>query len=269
MTGRWQVTAAEFFQAGQLPEAVQAQIQKIKSRPADQAARLFLVELLLFQGDWERAQKHLDMLQYESPQAQAGLELIRNALAAEQERRQVLQGQAQPMGLKDSPEHVRLRLLALEHYAQQKTAEGDRLLREANAAQPTVACEVDGQKISSCRDGDELFGTVLEVFSRGRYCWVPMEQMAKLTIVPPQSPRDLLFIPAHLEMQGGLEGDVHLPGLYPDTTANNDADIRLGRATEWLGEEDGPFRGAGGKILLLDETAKPLVQIRQWIASTS
>jgi type VI secretion system protein ImpE len=263
------VTANELFEAGQLQEAVDAQIQKIKGRPADQAARLFLVELLLFQGEDDRAKKHLEMLQYDAPQAQAGLELIKACFAAAQERREVLAGRAQPMGLKESPEHVRLRLQALEQFSQGHAEEANQLLDLANVAMPGAAGTVDGQAVAACRDGDDLFGSVLEVFSRGKYCWVPLEQIEKLTIAPAKSPRDVLYVPAHLALHGGLEGDVHLPGIYPESQGSDDPDIRLGRATDWQGGEGRPIRGIGGKTWLLENSTKPLLHIREWAAAAT
>ena len=81
------MTASELFQAGQLQAAIDAQIQKVKAKPADQAARLFLFELLLFSGDLDRARKQLDVLNYDKPEATAAVESYRNALASEQTRR--------------------------------------------------------------------------------------------------------------------------------------------------------------------------------------
>lgn len=257
------MTANELFHSGQLQAAVDAQIGKIKNSPADKAARLFLVELLLFQGDLERAKKHLDMLNYDTPEAQAGLELYRRAWDAETERRNVLAGKAQPFGLINSPEHVMMRLQALEQYSQGHTAEGNALIDLANAAMPRFACTVDGQAVSSLRDSDDLLSGVLEVFSRGRYCWVPLEQIEKLQVAEPKSPRDILYVGAHLTMLGNTEGDVLIPGLYADSYQHADDDIRLGRATDWQGADDVPLRGLGGKVFFLDEQTKPLLHIRE------
>ena len=63
--------AGDLFRSGQLKAAIDAQLQKVKSAPTDRAARLFLFELLLFSGDLDRARKHLDLLQYDNPQANA------------------------------------------------------------------------------------------------------------------------------------------------------------------------------------------------------
>lgn len=257
------MTANEFFQNGQLQDAVDAQIVKIKNAPADKAARLFLIELFLFQGDLERAKKHLDMLNYDTPEAQSGLELYRRAWDAETERRTVLAGKAQPFGLINSPEHISLRLQALEQYSQGHTAEGNALIDLANAATPSTAFTVDGQKVTSLRDSDDLLSGVLEVFSRGRYCWVPFEQIEKIELAPAKTPRDILYIPAHLTMMGNAEGDVFIPGLYADSYTNSDDDIRLGRVSDWQGSDDAPMRGLGGKVLFLDDQTKPLLHIRE------
>ncbi len=262
------MTAPDLFKAGRLQEAVDAQILKIKNQPADKAARLFLVELFLFQGDLDRAKKHLDMLSYDSPEAQAGLELYRRAWDAEGERRNVLAGRGQPFGLVDTPEHVRLRLQALEQYGQGHAAEGHALVDQANSLMPAVEYHVDGQSVTGLRDADDLLSGVLEVFSRGRYCWVPFEHIEKLSIAEPKAPRDILYLPAHLTLQGSAEGDVLLPGIYVDSYRHAEEEIRLGRATDWLGTEDEPVRGAGGKTLLLAGQTKPLVNIRE-IAATS
>ena len=47
--------ASELFHAGQLQDAIAAQIAKVKSSPTDQPARFFLFELFLFSGDLDRA----------------------------------------------------------------------------------------------------------------------------------------------------------------------------------------------------------------------
>ena len=45
------MTARESYNAGRLQEAIAAQTQEVKARPADQSQRLFLFELLAFAGD--------------------------------------------------------------------------------------------------------------------------------------------------------------------------------------------------------------------------
>jgi type VI secretion system protein ImpE len=110
---------------------------------------------------------------------------------------------------------------------------------------------LNGQPFEGLYDADERFGTVLEVFGTGGvYSWVPLEQVASLTLNPPAAPRDVIWRPAHLSMIDGLDGDVLLPALYPNTHEHPDDEVKLGRATEWVGADDDVARGAGGKLLI-------------------
>jgi len=54
--------AGELFKAGRLAEAVAQQLQEVKAHPADQARRVFLFELLCFDGDLDRARRQADAI---------------------------------------------------------------------------------------------------------------------------------------------------------------------------------------------------------------
>ena len=256
---------SELFEAGQLQAAIDSQIQEVRSRPADMAARLFLFELLLYIGDIDRARKQIDVLNYENPKAQAAVQMYKFALDAEQKRRRVLDGKETPKSLTAAPEHVMDRLEALKKYAAGDLAAGDQLLDQANAAMPSIKATVNGNVVEGLRDADDLFGTVLEVFgSGGAYCWVALEQVESITMNPPRTPRDVLLIPANITLRDGPSGDVVLPALYAGSYASRDDALRLGRATDWAGDESRPIRGIGGKLFLLGEAGtSPLLHWRE------
>jgi type VI secretion system protein ImpE len=261
------MNASELFQAGQLQAAIDAQIQKVRSSPADHGARFFLFELMLFAGEIDRARKQIDVVRYDDPKAQGAVEMYRFTLDAEQERRKVLSGQAQPKSLTVAPDHVFQRLEALKRYAAGETAEGDALLAQANEALPNVKAKINGAPAEGVRDADDLFGTVLEVFGPGGlYCWVPLEQIEALTMNPPRFPRDVLLVPANLTLKNGPSGDVLLPALYPGSFGNADDSLRLGRATDWVGDEGQPLRGIGGRLFLTGaDGTSPLLNWREVI----
>ena len=244
------MTASELFQAGQLQAAIDAQIQKVKSQPADQAARLFLFELMLFSGDLDRARKQLDVLNYDKPEATAAVDSYRSALASEQARRDVLAGKARPKFLKDAPAHAELRLQSLATLAADHPAEADALIDQANAVTPVVRSTVNGRPVEGLRDADDLFGTILEVFAGGNYVWIPLEQVESISMNPPAHPRDILLRPAQLAVVEGPNADVLLPGLYAGSHTHPDESIRLGRVTDWSTGDDRPTRGVGGKLFL-------------------
>lgn len=256
------MNANELFQASRLREAIDAQIAKVKSSPADQRARLFLFELFLFTGELDRARKQLDVLTYDDPAHTAAVEQFRFALGAEATRRAVFAGSATPEWLSTADGHLTRRLEAVHALARGQTADARRILDEANAAVPVLTGTLDGKPFEGLFDADERFGTVLEVFgSGGVYSWVPLEAVQSLTLNPPAAPRDVVWRPAHLVLDNGVEGDVLLPGLYPSTYESADDELKLGRGTDWV-EADGITRGLGGRLLCTSGTYIPYSTIR-------
>jgi type VI secretion system protein ImpE len=59
-------------------------------------------------------------------------------------------------------------------------------------------------------------------------------------------------------VRGGPEGDVYLPALYETSSTCSD-NLRLGRATEWVGPT--PFRGGGQRIFLIGEEGTPIHEL--------
>jgi type VI secretion system protein ImpE len=257
-------TAADLFLAGRLRDAIDAQASQVKADPADPSARLFLFELYAFAGELDRARDHLDRLRADDPKDGAAAERLGRALDAEGHRRAVFAGYARPKGPVPFPGHVELRLEALPYLARGEHREARKRFAEANAAGPAAAGTLNGRPHAGLGDADERFGTVLEVFDPcGAYCWVPLEQVRSLTMSPPRSPRDVLWRPARLALVGGAGGDVLLPGLYPDTHRHVDDDVRLGRATEWDGEDGEVTRGFGGRLYLTADAVFRFVELTE------
>src|SRR4030095_4957834 len=126
------MTPSELFHTGRLREAIDAQTQKVRANPPDNPARFFLCELFLFAGDLDRVRKQLDVLRYDDPQHSAAVMQYRQSLDAEVARRAVFAGTAEPKGLANAPDHVRLRFEALPYFARGEQAEGRKRLDEAN-----------------------------------------------------------------------------------------------------------------------------------------
>jgi len=253
--------ANQLFKAGKLTEAIDAQIALVKAKPIDQGARLFLFELIVFSGDLDRAQKQIDAIQPDQPEILVVLTDYRKLLDAERARRQVFSSKVQPSFFGDVPEHVRQRLLGLVNLADGKTSEAADAFQQANAQIPDLIGKLNDKPFDGLRDGDDCLGSVLEVFNHGRYYWVPLEQVQTLTMNAPRFPRDLLWIPAHLEMKAGDEGSVFLPALYPGTEKETDVQLKLGRMTDWRGEA--PVRGVGAKSFFVGPDEMGLLDWRK------
>lgn len=254
------VTAGDAFRAGDVAAAIAAATAEVKAAPTDPGARWLLAEMLLFDGNLERADKVLEAaaLREPSPPVLEFRRLIRGEVARRQcfteGRVPRFQGGAPTPALEASLRASVLLRAGDEAGAAEAAAEADRLRprtpgrREAGAA------------FDDLRDGDDVLAPLVEAITlAGDYMWIPVERLRRLAAEPPRRPRDLFWARCTVETGDGTEGVVYVPCLYPWNAEA--AELRLGRATEWVEPQDGPVRGFGQRVLLLGEEAVSLAEL--------
>jgi type VI secretion system protein ImpE len=253
----------EHFEAGRLKEAIAAANEEVRQHPTDAGRRLFLSELLLFTGDWDRADVHLDAMEHQNPQGAMGVKLLRQLVRAEQARQQCFTEGRLPEFLDQPSPWLRQHLEASVLIREGQPAEAARLLNEAEAARPRVAGACDGQHFDDFRDIDDLTGGFFEVLtSTGKYFWIPAERVEIIEFRPPRRAHELLWRRAHMIVHDGPDGEVYLPALYPGATAEADNRLRLGRLTEWRGGDGAPIRGVGQRTFVVGDDDKTILEIQ-------
>src|SRR5207248_2309416 len=108
-----------------------------------------------------------------------------------------------------------------------------------------------------------------EVIINDKYVWLPFEQVRHVSISSPKRLRDLMWIPATVEPAEGAALEVLLPGLYAGSSADPSDLVRLGRATEWRSETDGPTLGVGQRLFLIEGADRTLLETREIIFDAS
>jgi type VI secretion system protein ImpE len=257
------LNAKALFEAGRLAEAVQELNRELKSRPADNALRVFLFELLCFQGDLERAAKQLDVIAAQSGDAgtELAVHVYRGLLSAEAQRRSVFHGDGLPKFVTPPRAHVERYLLMLKKLGSAAPDEIGAMLEEAEEESPSLGGERQGQAFSSFRDADDRVASVLEVYHAGEYLWVPLDQITRLAIKPPEKLRELMWVQARLAIVGQPEGDVFIPTLYTDSHRHTDDKVKLGRLTEWEALHDRMVLGMGQRVFLVDDAEIALLDL--------
>lgn len=256
--------AAEAYHAGDLDGAIDAALTVVKSRPTDTEIRGFLAELFCFAGEWERADKQLDAIGHQDPEAIVGLSLLRQLIRAEVSRAECFNEGRPPEVLFEPEGAIKLYLEALAASRGGDSDEAARLLSEAEEARPASPGTCDGQAFDDFRDLDDLTAGFIETLtSTGKYYWTPIDRVQSIEIEPAKRPQDVLWRRATMDVIDGPCGEVFLPTVYPATGADSDAALRLARATDWLGEEGQPVRGVGQRMFLVGEDVKPLMQIEK------
>ncbi|MGA3017078.1 MAG: type VI secretion system accessory protein TagJ [Bryobacteraceae bacterium] len=227
-------TARELFDAGKLNDAIEALGAELRNHPDDAHRRTFLFELLCFAGNWERADKQLDILAGADKDKRLGALLYRAALNAERTRHEMFE---KPAGGEQPP------------------------------APPAPGGKANGNPAQSIQDADPRVGARLEIFAGENYMWIPLAHIALLEIQPPKRLRDLLWIPATIQagpaFQGSDLGRVLLPALSPFSFRHADDAVRLGRMTVWESTPDGGEIPYGQKMLLVDDEEVPLLDVRK------
>jgi type VI secretion system protein ImpE len=228
------MTAKELYRAGQLTAAIQALSAELRDNPTDAHRRTFLFELLCFAGEYDRAQKQLDILAAAGPDAATGALLYRAALHAD---------------------GMRADLFARKEYP------------EVRSGDPPMRGTCNGQPFESIIDADPRIGARLEIYAAGQCMWLPLAHIASLEIQPPKRLRDLLWAPALLctgpAFQGTELGEVLIPALCPLSFQHEDEAVRMGRSTVWERQENGEVVPFGQKMLLVDGADFPILELRR------
>jgi type VI secretion system protein ImpE len=228
------MSVKELFQAGKLNEAIEALGVEVRDNPTDVRRRTFLFELLCFKGDFDRAEKHLNILADATPDARVGAMLYFSALHAERTRRDLFEKKEYP---------------------------------QAPVSENARAGTINGRPFETLVDADPRIGPRLELFAAGAYLWIPFEHIESIEMEPPKRLRDLLWIPALVRTGPKFKdkelGEVLLPVLAPFSWRHADDNVKLGRATEWI-ESDGMILPAGQRVFLVDDDEDiPLLEIRK------
>jgi type VI secretion system protein ImpE len=226
------MTPLALYREGKLREAIKALGEELRSNPLDAKRRTFLFELLLFAGEYDRAEKQLDLLAGASADAAAGTLLYRSALHAERTRQAMFANRETPPS-KEEAVHGGL---------------------------------WNGKPFIEISDPDPRIGANLEAFIAGSYTWIPIHYLRKLEIEPPANLRDLVWARARVDTSSDFRlqelGEVLLPVLCPLSSKHADESVHLGRESAWEPDETYGEIPYGAKLVLIDGVEVPLLELR-------
>lgn len=253
----------DLLQAGNLSQVVAELTQKVKKSPTDMQLRTFLFEVLSFQGDFQRADRQLDVLSQYNAENQLATQVYKDILQAELQRQEVFEKGVKPHFVFDEPEYVTLHVEAIQALHAENFGKAKELLdRSAEMRQP-VKAQVNGKPCSEFLDGDDRIGPFLETIVNQVYLWIPFEDIGKITISAPKFLRDLLWIPAQLESPKGPIGPAFLPVLYPESCKSDQELVRLGRTTIWESLGDTILLGKGQHSFIIDGKEQAILEVRE------
>ena len=253
----------ELFGAGDLAGCIVELQSEVRRQPADSKLRVFLAQLLMLTGDWERALNQLSV----AADLDAGALPMKHAYSAaiqcERLRADVFAGRRSPLVFGEPLPWIASLLQALALDADGKASEAASVRSAALEQAAPTAGTINGAPCEWIADADSRLGPILEVLLNGAYYWVPFERIQSVSIEAPSDARDLVWVPAQFTWSNGGEAMGMLPVRYPGSERSDDAAIRMSRKTEWRALGGEQYAGLGQRVLTSDSEELGVLEIRE------
>jgi type VI secretion system protein ImpE len=255
-------TAEDSFRRGDLAECLQTLQGEVRRRPEDASQRVFLVQVLMLLGQWERALTQLGVLQELDASALPMVHSYGAAIQCERIRTGVFRGERSPLLFGEPELWMAEMIQATGLHAAGQAAQAAELHAAALERAPAIAGTLNGSRFEWLMDGDSRLGPILEVNLQGGYYWVPLQRVSEIRIEPPSDIRDLVWTPAQFTWANGGEAVGLIPTRYPGSEQSEDDSIRMARRTVWLEAGEDTAIGLGQRMLVTDEAELPLLEVR-------
>jgi type VI secretion system protein ImpE len=254
--------AEDSFRAGRLAASLEELQAEVRQKPADAKLRIFLAQLLMMVGQWDRAVTQLAVIAEMDAAALPMARAYRSAIDCELLRAEVFAGRRSPLLFGEPEPWIAGMLKALVLDGEGRAADAASLRAEACEAAPASAGKLNGQPFEWVADGDSRLGPIFEVLLNGAYYWVPAHHVQQVRFEAPSDARDLIWLPAQFLWTNEGEAVGFVPTRYPGSEKSEDDAIRMSRKTEWRELAENSFAGLGQRLLATESGEFPLLEVR-------
>jgi type VI secretion system protein ImpE len=252
MTG-YKEQVSNLLDQGSVRAAVDAALAQVKAAPKDEDARRLLIDLLIVDGDFERADRQADILANTAGNLTLGMVLLRGRLRAARAREAWFTLGAVP-AFPEGPTIRDQKAMQLGIALREGGGDIAKALGEMTAISETRSLAVNGAPAPGFRDADDRVPHAFEVLcSDGSYMWVDFDLIERVEFSRAGAVRDLVWRPAKLALTNGSQTDVVICATY--FAAPQDDSQKLARSTDWAELPGGVVAGQGQKTFLAGDDA--------------
>jgi len=255
------MSAETLLQQGELTAALGALTEQVKANPADASLRVFLFQMLVVLGQWDRAQTQLELAGQLDVSVAPMVQAYRDVINCELHRQAVFAGNSKPLIFGEPEEWVALLVEAQLCFARGDYAAFKTLNAQAFEQAETRSGKINDEPFAWLADADQRLGPVLEVIFNEHYYWVPMSRVRSLRTEEPADLRDLVWQPAEITWTNGGKLIVMLPSRYPRIEGVSESDL-LARNTDWVPHAEDVFEGVGQRMFATDQQDYSFLQVR-------
>jgi type VI secretion system protein ImpE len=255
--------AEDFFRRGDLQGCLAALQAAVRQSPADAKLRIFLAQVLMVLGDWDRALNQLKVIGEMDASALPMVGAYSAAIQCERLRADVFAGKRSPLLFGEPVPWIALLMQSVAAQGAGRAQEAAAARGQAFEMAPATAGTLNGEPFEWIADADSRLGPVLEVLLNEAYYWIPFERISSVVVEPPSDARDLVWLPAEFRWTNGGEAMGLIPVRYPGSESSEDPAIRLARKTEWQSAGADAYVGLGQKVLTSDGPEIGLLELRE------
>jgi len=255
--------AEDNFRRGDLQGCLQALQASVRQSPADAKLRIFLAQVLMVLGDWDRALNQLKVIGEMDASALPMVGAYSAAIQCERLRADVFAGRRSPLLFGEPVPWIALLMQSVGLQGAGREQEAAATRAQAFETAPATAGTLNGESFEWIADADSRLGPVLEVLLNEAYYWVPFERIASVVVEPPSDARDLVWLPAEFKWTNGGEAMGLIPVRYPGSESSEDPAIRMARKTEWQAAGPDAYVGLGQRVLTTDGPEIGLLELRE------
>ena len=255
--------AEAHFRSGDLAACLRSLQAAVRADPADVKLRIFLAQLLMVEGDWERGLDQLEVIRGMDAGSLPMAQAYGTAIQCERVRAEVFAGRRGPLIFGEPEPWIAMLLQSLALLGEGRVSQAEALRAQAFESAPSRSGSLNGTRFEWVADADPRIGPVFEVLLNGAYYWVPMHRVDRITVEPPSDARDLVWLPAEFRWVNGGDALGMIPVRYPGSESADDPAVRLARKTEWREVGTETFAGLGQRLLTTDNAELGLLELRE------
>ncbi len=253
---------------GNLIDALKNLQDQIRKEPANPKLRIFLFQILVVLGQWDRSLTQLKVSGELDASNLLMVQTYQAAILCEALRTDVFAGKRSPLIFGEPQQWQALLIEALRLDSEGHFNEAKSLRDQSLELAPATSGSIDGTAFEWIADADTRLGPTLEAFVNGRYYWIPFQQIQKIVIEKPTDLRDVAWLPVQFIWINGGDASGLIPSRYPGSELSADPMIQLARKTDWKESAGGTFLGAGQRLLATNIDDYALLDMREILLNT-
>jgi type VI secretion system protein ImpE len=250
------------FRAGDLAGSLADLQAAVKSDPANSKLRIFLVQVLMVLGDWDRALNQLKVIGEMDAGALPMMHAYSAAIHCERLRADVFGGSRSALLFGEPVPWIAMMMNSVALQGTGRQTEAAEVRARALESAPATSGTLNGEPFEWIADADSRLGPLLEVLLNESYYWIPFERISRIKVEPPSDARDLVWLPAEFTWTNGGQAMGLIPVRYAGSEKSEDPAIRMARKTEWTAAGPDAFVGLGQRILTTDGPELGLLELR-------